>query len=79
VDAVVCGEAESPVYQLLAEAVRSLVPTLAKLNIASPAHVQIESLADRIREEVLARRAVVMSFGLVGAWAKKPLPTAAGN
>jgi ubiquinone/menaquinone biosynthesis C-methylase UbiE len=79
VDAVVSGEAESPVYQLLAEAVRSLVPTLAKLNIASPAHVQIESLADRIREEVLARRAVVMSYGLVGAWAKKPLATAAGN
>jgi SAM-dependent methyltransferase len=72
VDAVVSGEAESPVYKLLAEAVRSLVPTLSKLNIASPAHVQIDSLADRIREEVVARRAVVMSYGLVGAWARKP-------
>jgi protein-L-isoaspartate O-methyltransferase len=71
-DAVVSGEAESPVYELLAEAVRSLVPTLLKLNIASPAHVQIDSLADRIREEVVARRAVVVSYGLVGAWASKP-------
>jgi SAM-dependent methyltransferase len=70
-DAVVSGDAESPVYELLAEAVRSLVPTLVKLNIASPAHVRIDSLADRIRQEVVARRAVAMSYGLVGAWARK--------
>ncbi len=73
VDAVISGAAESPVYSLLAEAVRSLVPTLQKLNIASPANVQIDSLADRIRSEVLARRAVVVSYGLVGAWAGKPV------
>jgi SAM-dependent methyltransferase len=72
VDAVVSGEAESPVCELLAEAVRSVVPTLQKLNIASPAQVQIDSLADRLRKEVVARRAVVMSYGLVGAWASKP-------
>jgi SAM-dependent methyltransferase len=70
-DAVVSGAAESPVYQLLAEAVRSLVPTLQKLNIASPAQVQIDSLADRIRDEVVASRAVAVSYGLVGAWARK--------
>ena len=70
-DALVSGAAESPVYNLFAEAVRSLVPTLQKLNIASPEHVQIDSLADRIRNEVMARRAVVVSYGLVGAWARK--------
>ena len=73
VDAVVSGEAESQVHVLLAEAVRSLVPTLQRLAIASPAHVQIDSLADRIRKEVVARRAVVVSYGLVGAWARKPV------
>jgi protein-L-isoaspartate O-methyltransferase len=73
VDAVVSGEAESPVYELVAEAIRSLVPTLLKLNIATPEQVQIDSLADRIREQVVARRAVVVSYGLVGAWARKPL------
>ena len=73
VDAVVSGQAESPVPELLAEAVRSLVPTLQKLNLASPAHVQIDTLADRIRQEVVARRAVIVSYGLVGAWAIKPL------
>jgi SAM-dependent methyltransferase len=72
-DAVVSGEAESPLYELLAEAVRSLVPTLHKLNIASPEHVQIDSLAARMRSEVVSRRAVVVSYGLVGAWARKPV------
>jgi protein-L-isoaspartate O-methyltransferase len=70
-DAVVSGAADSPVYELLAEAVRSLVPTLQKLNIASPGDVQIDSLANRIRTEVMARRAIAVSYGLVGAWAKK--------
>jgi SAM-dependent methyltransferase len=72
-DALVSGEEDSPVYKLLAEAVRSLVPTLEKLNIASGAQVQIETLTDRMRKEVIAKRAVAMSYGLVGAWAKKPL------
>ncbi|HVN20682.1 MAG TPA: methyltransferase domain-containing protein [Dongiaceae bacterium] len=75
-DALVSGEEDSPVYKLLAEAVRSLVPTLEKLNIASPAEVQIDSLADRMRQEVVAKRGVAMSYGLVGAWARKPLPNA---
>ena len=72
-DAVVSGAPESPVFRLLAEAVRSLVPTLQKLNIASPAHIQIDSLADRIREQVVARRAVAVSYGLVAAWGRKPV------
>ena len=71
VDTFISGEENSPVYRLLAEAVRSLLPTLEKLNIASAAHVQIETLADRMRKEVVAKRAVAMSYGLVGAWAKK--------
>ena len=71
-DTLVSGEADSPVFKLLAEAVRSLGPTLEKLNIASAAQVQIESLADRMRREVVAKRAVAMSYGMVGAWARKP-------
>jgi hypothetical protein len=68
---VVSGEAENPVYTLLAEAARSFVPTLQKLDMASPAHVQIDTLAECIRTEVVARRAVVVAYGLVGAWARK--------
>jgi SAM-dependent methyltransferase len=71
-DALVSGEGDSPVYKLLAEAVRSLAPTLEKLNIASAAEVSIDTLADRMRSEVVAKRAIAVSYGLVGAWARKP-------
>jgi ubiquinone/menaquinone biosynthesis C-methylase UbiE len=71
-DALVSGQEDSSVYKLLAEAVRTLVPTLEKLNIASAAEVQIDSLADRMCKEVVAKRGVAMSYGLVGAWAQKP-------
>ena len=71
-DTLVSGEGDSPVYVLLAEAVRSLGPTLERLNIASAAEVKIDSLADRMRRDVAARRGVAMSYGLVGAWANKP-------
>jgi SAM-dependent methyltransferase len=78
-DTLVSGEEDSPVFHLLAEAVRTLVPTLEKLNIASAAQVQIDSLADRMREEVVAKRGVAMSYGLVGAWARKPMNQIAEN
>lgn len=71
-DALLSGDEDSPVYKLLAEAVRTLIPTLEKLNIVSAAQVQIDSLADRMRQEVIAKRGVAISYGLVGAWAKKP-------
>jgi hypothetical protein len=71
-DTLVSGEENSPVFKLLAEALRSLAPTLEKLNIASAAQVQIDSLADRMRQEVVAKRGVAISYGLVGAWTRKP-------
>ena len=71
-DAVVSGQDGSPVYLLISEAIRSLLPTLEKLNIASISQVQIDGLADRMRNEVAAKRGVAVSYGLVGAWARKP-------
>jgi len=70
-DVVVSGEDESPVYELLAEAVRSLEPTLVKSKIA-PKETKMEGLAERMRKEVAAKRGVAMLYGLVGAWARKP-------
>jgi hypothetical protein len=64
-------EGDSPVYQLLAEAVRSLAPALDKLNIASADQLKIDSLADRMSQEVVAKRGIATSYGLVGPWARK--------
>ena len=71
-DNLVSGEEDSPIYKLLAEGLRSLAPTLERLNIATATQVNIDSLADRMRKEVVARRGIAMSYGLVGAWARKP-------
>lgn len=70
-DAIVSGDAEGPACVLLAEAVRSLLPTLEKLNIALPEEVDVDNLTNRIREEVAARRSAVVSYGLIGAWSRK--------
>ena len=51
---VISREENSPVFKLLAEAVRTLVPTLEKFHIASAAQVHIETLTDRLRKEVVA-------------------------
>lgn len=71
-DALISGEENNPVLKLLAEAVRTLVPTLEQLSIASAAQVGIETLTDRMRKEVAAKRGVAMSYALIGAWARKP-------
>jgi len=77
-DTLVSGEGDSPVYKLLVEALHSLAPTLEKLNIASSRQVKMDGLADRMRQEVIEKRGVVMSYGLIGAWSRKPhLPEAA--
>jgi SAM-dependent methyltransferase len=71
IETLVSGEGDSPVYQLVAEALRSMAPTLEESNIASAAQLEIDTLADRMREEVIANRGVAMSYGLVAAWARK--------
>jgi hypothetical protein len=73
VDTLVSGEGDSPVYKLLAEAVRSLAPTLERWNIASAEQAGFDSLAERLSSEGVAKRAIAMSYGLVGACARKQL------
>jgi SAM-dependent methyltransferase len=71
-DTLVSGEGDSPVYKLVAEAVRSMAPTLERLNITDAARAGFDSLAERLSTEVVAKRAIAMSYGLVGACARKP-------
>jgi SAM-dependent methyltransferase len=71
-DTLVSGEGDSPVYKLVAEAVRSLAPELERANIASADQAEFDSLAERLSAEVVAKRAIAMSYGLVGASARKP-------
>jgi len=63
---------DRPFDAIIGRFARTQVPCSWKLKIASAAEVQIDDLADRMREEVVAKRGVAMSYGLVGAWARKP-------
>jgi SAM-dependent methyltransferase len=66
-----CGPAGT--YWLLAETVRTLLPQIVALGIATGDEVDIDTLFDRLREEAVAARATVYSPRWVGAWANLPV------
>jgi ubiquinone/menaquinone biosynthesis C-methylase UbiE len=71
-DASVGGGPDYLAYLVVAEVVRSLLPVMEKFSLATAAEVGIETLADRIRDEVVAGGGVVVTPPLVGAWSRKP-------
>lgn len=70
-DAVIGGGPDCPVYELAADVVRSLLPVMEKLQIATATEAEISSLAQRMRDEVVAAKGVVLSPGLIGSWSRK--------
>jgi hypothetical protein len=47
------------------------MPTIERNGVATPAEIEIDTLAERLREDAVSRQAVVFTPRLVGAWAKK--------
>lgn len=70
-DALVGGGPQCPVYEIVSELVQSLLPAMEKLKIASPAEVGVSTLEQRMRDEVVALKGVVLSAGFIGAWSRK--------
>ena len=58
--------------EILAAAIQSLLPMMEKLQIATSAEVQVSTLAERMYEEVVAGKGVVLSPALIGAWTRRP-------
>jgi ubiquinone/menaquinone biosynthesis C-methylase UbiE len=71
IDAWIGGGPQCPAYEIVADVVQSLLPVMEKLNIASAAEVEISTLAQRMRDEVVALKGVVVSVGFIGAWSRK--------
>jgi ubiquinone/menaquinone biosynthesis C-methylase UbiE len=71
-DALIGGGPQCPVYEIVAELVQSLLPAMEKLKIASAADVGMSTLAQRMRDEVVALNGLVFSAGFIGAWSHKP-------
>jgi hypothetical protein len=55
------------------ETIRSLMPMMERLGIATPKEIDIASLEERLRLEVVGGGGVVFLPSMVGAWARKPL------
>ncbi len=59
-------------YAALAEITRTLLPVMERTGVATAGEVGIETLAVRLRDEAIARRATVFAPPLVGAWTTLP-------
>ena len=57
-------------YDVLAGVVRDLIPLLQKFGIATPEEIRIETLATRLREEVVSAGGVARLPALVSAWTR---------
>jgi len=60
-----------PGYQWVADAVRATLPLILKFGIATAEEVGIETLAHRLREQVVSQGGVARLPALVSAWTRK--------
>jgi SAM-dependent methyltransferase len=58
-------------YDHGAEALRSMLPLVLKLGVATEEEVGIDTLAERLRAEVVASGGVIKNPDLIGAWTRK--------
>jgi SAM-dependent methyltransferase len=58
-------------YDHGAESLRSMLPLILKLGIATEEEVGIDTLAERLRTEAVAAGSVIKNPDLVGAWTRK--------
>jgi SAM-dependent methyltransferase len=72
-DALIGGGPDLPAYELVADVIRSLLPVMEKLKITTATEVDLTTLAQRMKDEVVASKGVVLSPGLIGAWSRKLL------
>ncbi|HEX5386443.1 MAG TPA: class I SAM-dependent methyltransferase [Gemmatimonadales bacterium] len=66
------GGPGAPTYAALAHLIRSLLPAIERYGVATADEIRIDTLADRLREETVRGRGVVIAPALVGAWAVEP-------
>jgi ubiquinone/menaquinone biosynthesis C-methylase UbiE len=64
------GGLQSSVYEYTAESIRSLLPMMERLSVATAAEVNIDTLAARLRKEAVENHACIMPPPLIGAWTR---------
>lgn len=58
-------------YVWMEQLTRTLLPVMEKTGVATPEEVQVDTLAARIRDEVVTKQAVIVLPPFIGAWARK--------
>jgi SAM-dependent methyltransferase len=59
-------------YAWIEQLTRTLLPVMQKTGVATPEEVRVDTLAARIRDEVVAKKAVLVLPPFIGAWAHTP-------
>ena len=63
---------DHPLYTIVAETIRTLLPAVTQLGIASADEVEIDTLAQRLSDEMVTTQGTGIWFSLIGAAARKP-------
>lgn len=64
---------ESQAYAWIEQLTRTLLPLMQQTGVATPDEVGLETLAARMRDEAVAKKAVLVLPPFIGAWVHKPL------
>lgn len=64
------GGADSPLYDYMADSVRSMLPQARRLGVEGFDEASVDTLALRLREEVVALGGVVVAWPVVTAWSR---------
>jgi ubiquinone/menaquinone biosynthesis C-methylase UbiE len=70
-ETLIAGGAESlGVLQLIADLVKTLLPEMERLGVATALDVGLDTLVERMRQECLTNSSVVMGHFQIGAWCR---------
>ncbi len=69
-ETIISGGTESPVPVMLAEAIRTVLPAMGRFGITTREEVGVDTLADRLRAEVVAGDGCIAAPMLIGAWTR---------
>jgi SAM-dependent methyltransferase len=71
-DVGIDGGPGSPYYDWIASTCRSILPGLVGMGVATAEEVGVDTLAARLRAEVVAGGGVLMTMPFIGAWTRTP-------
>lgn len=70
-DAAVGGTPEWPGFEYMAGLVRTLLPRMTALGVATEEEVDVDTLADRLRSEAVATGCAATTWSFVTAWTRR--------